>query len=62
MKKSKNHPNKKAQGVLEYIILVATVIAFLLIFFKPGGTFSRSFDNVIQMQGKGMLNMSRTIF
>ncbi len=62
MKKTKKRLGKKAQGVTEYILLVAIVIAFLLIFFKLGNPFSLALYNVIKGQGSDMLNAARTVF
>ena len=55
---------RNGQSIVEYIILMAIVIALLLVFFNPGvgGYFRRAFTNVIEIQGRDMLNAARTIF
>jgi hypothetical protein len=61
---------RKGQSTVEYIILMAVVIALLLVFFRPAseqqgwasGIFQNVLTNVIQRQGQDMLNAARTIF
>lgn len=56
--------NKKdqGQGIVEYILLIAAVIAALIIFLGRGGIFERSYNNVITIQADDMLNVSEAIF
>ena len=63
-KKKKKTESLTAQSVVEYIILMAVVIALLFVFFNPGanGFFRRTFTNVIEGQGQDMLDAARTIF
>jgi choline-glycine betaine transporter len=49
---------KKGQSTVEYIILVAAVIALLLIFLGPGGIFQNTLNTTIQGGLNGMVNMS----
>jgi uncharacterized protein (UPF0333 family) len=44
----KNTQNKrKGQSTVEYIILVAAILAALIIFLRPGGVFQSSFNSTI---------------
>ena len=58
--KQKNRQNGK--GVIEYILLLAAVIAFLLIFLSKGGYFHRSYNKVLGMQGNDILDAAHDIF
>jgi hypothetical protein len=53
---------EKAQSIIEYILLLAIVIAVLLVFFMANGPFSTAHQHVIQTQGDIMLNAARQIF
>ena len=48
--------------MVEYLILVAVVIAVLLIFLGQGGYFQGALNGVIQQQGDDMLNAATTMF
>ncbi len=50
------------QSIVEYIILVAAVIAVLIIFLGRGGTFEKSYNKVISTQGDDITSMSEKIF
>jgi uncharacterized protein (UPF0333 family) len=44
----KNTQNKrKGQSTVEYIILVAAILAALIIFLRPNGVFQSSFNSTI---------------
>jgi hypothetical protein len=53
---------QKGQTIIEYILLMAAVIAFLLIFLSKGGFFEKSYNQVIVTQGIDMLNTAIRIF
>ena len=55
---------REGQSIVEYIILLAVVIALLLVFFSPNnsGFFREVFTNVIDQQGYDILNKARAIF
>jgi uncharacterized protein (UPF0333 family) len=48
---------KKGQSTLEYIILVAGVVAILIIFLGPGGTFQTSYENTMTESTSDMEDM-----
>ena len=54
--------SRRGQSIIEYIILMAAVIAFLIIFMGPGGHFQDVFERTIQQQGDDMLNVAISIF
>ena len=62
MEKRKKHLGQKAQGIVEYILLLAAVIALLIVLFRAGGPIPQSFQKVIEQQGDDMLNAAKTIF
>ncbi len=49
---------KKGQSTVEYIILVAAVIAALLAFFGSSGAFSPAFNTTLSDATSGMVNMA----
>lgn len=57
----KQHKKKKGQSTLEYIILVTGVIAVLLIFLRPGGLFSTSYNTTLTMGTNGMEDMANRL-
>ena len=61
LKREKNHNlkrKKKGQSTVEYIILVAAVVAVLIIFLRPGGIFATAFNATLASGTNGMLNMA----
>lgn len=46
-KKTEIQNKKKGQSTVEYIILVAAVLAALLIFLGPKGAFVKAYNNVL---------------
>ena len=54
--------NQQGQSIVEYIILVATVIAALIVFFGRGGIFEKSYNGVVKVQGDSMVNIATDIF
>ena len=49
---------KKGQSTIEYIILVAAVIAALLLFLGPTGGFRTAFTQTLTDGTNGMTNMA----
>ncbi|MCK5082766.1 MAG: hypothetical protein KAR31_07650 [Candidatus Omnitrophica bacterium] len=54
--------SRGGQSIVEYIILMAVVIAFLVIFLGSGGYFEQVYNRTIQQQGDDMLDAAITIF
>lgn len=53
---------KKGQVTLEFIILVAAIIAILIVFLNPnGGVFSTALNRTLQEGTNGMENMARRL-
>ncbi len=52
---------KKGQSTLEYIILVAGVIAVIIVFLGPGGIFERRFNATLGSATDGMQNMANRL-
>ena len=50
--------NKKGQSTLEYVILVTGVIAVLLAFLRPTGTFNNALTNTLTQGTNGMEDMA----
>ncbi|MBF0523287.1 MAG: class III signal peptide-containing protein [Candidatus Omnitrophica bacterium] len=51
---------KKGQSTVEYIILVAGVIAALLIFLRPNGPFNVAFNSTLNSTTGAMTHMATT--
>jgi uncharacterized protein (UPF0333 family) len=49
---------KKGQSTLEYIILVAGVVAILIIFLGPSGTFQTAYDGTLEESTSDMQDMA----
>ncbi len=49
---------KKGQSTLEYIILVAGIVALLIIFLRPGGIFGDALNETLGTTSDGMTNMA----
>ncbi|HQP11112.1 MAG TPA: hypothetical protein PKV41_07010 [Candidatus Omnitrophota bacterium] len=62
MRRDKLFIARRGQGVVEYILLVAIVIALLLAFFRPNGPFSEAFQRTLDQQGSDMVNAAKIIF
>ena len=53
---------KRGQSTLEYLVLIAMVIAVLIIFLNPtGGVFQRAYDNTLKMGSTGMETMANRL-
>ena len=52
---------RKGQSTVEYIILVAAVLAALIVFLAPGGIFSRSVNETFVSGTNGMTDMANRL-
>lgn len=52
---------KKGQSTVEYIILVAAVLAALIFFLRPGGVFSGAYSNTLSTGTDGMEDMANRL-
>jgi uncharacterized protein (UPF0333 family) len=53
---------RKGQSTLEYLVLVAMVIAILIIFLNPTtGIFGRAYNNTLQQGTQGMTDMANRL-
>ena len=52
------HKKSKGQSTVEYLILVAAVIAALLFFLKPGGLFQKAYNSTLITGTNGMEDMA----
>ncbi len=52
----------RGQGIIEYILLIAAVIVALLFFLGKDGPFEKSYNGMIDTQGKDILKTSEAIF
>ena len=50
------------QGVIEYILLIAAVISFLILFFSKSGIFQRAYNGIIIEQADDLVNSAGVIF
>ena len=60
-KNSMRKPRKKGQSTVEYIILVAAIIAALIVFLKPGGIFQSAYNNALVQGTDGMEDMANRL-
>jgi uncharacterized protein (UPF0333 family) len=56
-----NNRRKKGQSTVEYIILVAAVLAALIIFLRPGGVFQTAYSNSLNTGTDGMEDMANRL-
>ncbi|HLF18886.1 MAG TPA: class III signal peptide-containing protein [Candidatus Omnitrophota bacterium] len=64
LKRDKNstpHRKRKGQSTVEYIILVAAVLAALIAFLAPGGVFQNAFNSTVATGTNGMQNMAQRL-
>ncbi len=52
---------KKGQSTVEYIILVAAIIAALIIFLRPGGVFQTQYNQVLDGSANQMTVMANRL-
>ncbi len=53
--------HKKGQSTVEYVVLVAAVIALLFIFLQPGGVFRTAFNATLTTGTNGMGTMANRL-
>ena len=53
--------NKKGQSTVEYVVLVAAVIALLFLFLAPSGTFRNAFNSTLATGTNGMQDMANRL-
>jgi hypothetical protein len=58
---SKPVGKKKGQSTVEYIILVATIIAALIIFLRPSGPFQNAYNRTLTSGTNGMEFMANVL-
>jgi hypothetical protein len=64
LKRNKNNApqrEKKGQSTVEYILLVAAVLAALIIFLRPGGVFQTAFNDTVSTGTNGMTFMANRL-
>jgi hypothetical protein len=63
LKRNRIHTSKKKKGqsTVEYIILVAAIIAALIVFLKPGGIFQTAYNRTLISGTNGMETMANTL-
>ena len=62
LKRNVNYkPKRKGQSTVEYIILVAAVIAALIVFLAPNGPFKNAFSNTLSTGTNGMDDMANRL-
>ena len=49
---------KKGQSTVEYVILVAAVLALLILFLQPNGVFRTAFNKTVARGTNGMQDMA----
>ena len=53
-----NKRRKKGQSTIEYLVLVAGVIAAMILFLKPNGPFAQSYNRTLTQGTNGMENLA----
>lgn len=61
IKYTKPKSKKKGQSTVEYIILVAAVLAALIIFLRPGGIFHTAVNETFVSGTNGMTTMANRL-
>ena len=59
--KIKNRKKEEGQSTVEYIILVAAIIAILIVFLRPGGVFQNAFNQTLSSGTNGMADMANRL-
>ena len=52
---------KKAQSTLEYLLLLTGVLVIMIAFLRPGGFFSRKYNDAFISATNGMVNMAERL-
>lgn len=57
-----NHKRKrKGQSTIEYLVVLAGVVAVILIFLQPGGLYERRITDTYSAGTDGMVNMANRL-
>lgn len=56
--KSNAKPKRKGQSTVEYIVLVAAIIAAIIVFLRPGGIFQKAYNAALVSGTNGMNEMA----
>lgn len=59
--KNQYKAKRKGQSTVEYIILVAAILAALLIFLRPGGIFTQAVNRTFVSGTNGMEDMANRL-
>jgi hypothetical protein len=59
--KTNPHKKRKGQSTVEYIILVAAVLAALIFFLRPGGIFGTAVNRTFSSGTNGMEDMANRL-
>ncbi len=62
MKQKRKYTKQKGQGIVEYLIIIAAIIALMLVVFRRDGTFYELMQDIFRQQGDSMLNAARDTF
>jgi uncharacterized protein (UPF0333 family) len=57
----KSKRKNKGQSTVEYIILVAAILAALIVFLQPGGVFQTAFNDSLNTGTNGMQDMANRL-
>lgn len=52
---------KRGQSTVEYIVLVAAIIAALIVFLRPGGIFQTAYNSALSTGTNGMGDMANRL-
>ncbi len=58
---NKRSRKRKGQSTVEYLVVVAGVIAALIVFLAPGGPFNTEFGKALNAGTDGMVNMANRL-
>ena len=61
LRKIKSKSKKKGQSTVEYVVLVAAIIAALIVFLRPGGVFQSTFNDTLASGTTGMNSMANRL-
>lgn len=58
---NKQIKRKKGQSTVEYILLVAAIIAALIVFLRPGGEFQVRYNDTLKTGTTGMIEVANRL-
>ena len=62
IKKVRTKQKRKGQSTVEYIVLVAAVIAVVFLFLKPGGLFQNTLNGSLKASANTMNTISNRLW